>query len=152
MLSFHKYKADTVPGDSGVLVPSRAGVEHVPDPARAATPLHSTAEMTVLYWDRVRSAKAAIPIAAAKVTETTLGDAAARLPPFEPSELSHHRSSEVYILFVCLFVLETCNIVENARSDCGFHGITQAQCSDKGCCFDSSVADGVPHCYHSTCS
>ncbi|XP_035307362.1 trefoil factor 2 [Cricetulus griseus] len=32
------------------------------------------------------------------------------------------------------------------RKNCGFPGITNGQCFDLGCCFDSSVG-GVPWCY-----
>ena len=41
-----------------------------------------------------------------------------------------------------------CLVIEhNQRINCGFHGISPRQCKEKGCCFHSNVATGVPHCF-----
>ncbi|XP_041439227.1 integumentary mucin A.1-like [Xenopus laevis] len=37
------------------------------------------------------------------------------------------------------------------RKDCGFPGITEKQCKQNGCCFDSSIV-GVKWCYTRTAS
>lgn len=44
---------------------------------------------------------------------------------------------------------ETCEVAANQRKNCGFSGITPSQCTEKGCCFDSSVP-GYPWCFYPT--
>lgn len=34
-----------------------------------------------------------------------------------------------------------------SRINCGFPGVTQFQCREKGCCFDDTVI-GYPWCFH----
>uniref|UniRef100_A0A8C4L7W8 Trefoil factor 1 n=2 Tax=Equus asinus TaxID=9793 RepID=A0A8C4L7W8_EQUAS len=42
---------------------------------------------------------------------------------------------------------ETCTVAAQARTNCGFPGVTASECKDKGCCFDDTVR-GVPWCFH----
>ena len=39
-----------------------------------------------------------------------------------------------------------CNISGKDKKDCGYVGITQDKCEDKGCCF-KKTNDGTPWCY-----
>lgn len=41
---------------------------------------------------------------------------------------------------------ETCDVTPSERKNCGFPGITSAQCAARGCCFNSAVR-GVPWCF-----
>ena len=45
---------------------------------------------------------------------------------------------------------DTCSVPWKGRKDCGYGGITPAQCFEKGCCVDSTI-DGTlaPHCFFS---
>ena len=40
-----------------------------------------------------------------------------------------------------------CNISGKDKKDCGYVGITQDKCEDKGCCF-KKTNDGTPWCYN----
>ncbi|XP_063302990.1 putative gastrointestinal growth factor xP1 [Pelobates fuscus] len=40
-----------------------------------------------------------------------------------------------------------CEVSASARVNCGFPGITAAECDNKGCCFDSAI-QGAPWCFH----
>ncbi|KAK1344311.1 hypothetical protein QTO34_014876 [Cnephaeus nilssonii] len=42
---------------------------------------------------------------------------------------------------------ETCVMSPSQRSNCGFPGVTPAECAAKGCCFDSTVP-GHPWCFY----
>ena len=51
-------------------------------------------------------------------------------------------------LFLIFPTDSECLVIEhNQRINCGFHGILPRQCKEKGCCFHSKVATGVPHCF-----
>ena len=39
------------------------------------------------------------------------------------------------------------NVDPRSRKNCGFGGITEAQCIAKGCCYDEKTPN-VPHCFH----
>jgi len=41
-----------------------------------------------------------------------------------------------------------CTVEESDRRDCGFPGIDEAGCVDRGCCWKSSGVQGVPWCYY----
>jgi len=41
----------------------------------------------------------------------------------------------------------TCEVAESNRMECGFYGIDEAGCIDRGCCWRSSGTQGVPWCY-----
>uniref|UniRef100_A0A2K5EA00 Trefoil factor 1 n=1 Tax=Aotus nancymaae TaxID=37293 RepID=A0A2K5EA00_AOTNA len=41
---------------------------------------------------------------------------------------------------------ETCAMAPRERKNCGFPGVTAAQCTSKGCCFDDTVP-GFPWCF-----
>jgi len=40
-----------------------------------------------------------------------------------------------------------CGVAESSRRDCGFSGIDENGCRDKGCCWKSSGMSGVPWCF-----
>jgi len=40
-----------------------------------------------------------------------------------------------------------CGVAESSRRDCGFSGIDENGCRDKGCCWTSSGVPGVPWCF-----
>uniref|UniRef100_A0A8C5XSU4 Trefoil factor 1 n=1 Tax=Microcebus murinus TaxID=30608 RepID=A0A8C5XSU4_MICMU len=42
---------------------------------------------------------------------------------------------------------ETCSMLPRERENCGFPGVTAAQCESRGCCFDDTVR-GFPWCFH----
>jgi len=62
-----------------------------------------------------------------------------------------------FILFITLFCIlytsqvkaQTCSVDTFQRNECGYAGITQDECTSKGCCYDSSVgsSSGIPWCY-----
>jgi len=74
------------------------------------------------------------------------------------------RVSDWYSVFVCstwLFTtasgesptelvqrVERCSMLDTQRIECGWFGITPAQCKQKGCCHRDSLTPGVPHCYY----
>nr|XP_009677880.1 PREDICTED: trefoil factor 1 [Struthio camelus australis] len=39
-----------------------------------------------------------------------------------------------------------CNVHPKARENCGFPGITETECLEQKCCFDSVIPD-VPWCF-----
>ncbi|XP_073928442.1 trefoil factor 3 [Castor canadensis] len=39
-----------------------------------------------------------------------------------------------------------CKVPAKERVDCGYPGVTQEQCNNRGCCFDSSIRQ-VPWCF-----
>ncbi|XP_058517202.1 trefoil factor 3 [Ochotona princeps] len=39
-----------------------------------------------------------------------------------------------------------CQVSAEDRVDCGYSQITEEECNDRGCCFDSSIR-GVPWCF-----
>ncbi|EHB03614.1 Trefoil factor 3 [Heterocephalus glaber] len=39
-----------------------------------------------------------------------------------------------------------CVVPPKDRVDCGYPGVTQKQCNNRGCCFDSSIRN-VPWCF-----
>mmetsp|Transcript_61789 Transcript_61789/g.122261 ORF Transcript_61789/g.122261 Transcript_61789/m.122261 type:complete len:653 (-) Transcript_61789:263-2221(-) len=43
---------------------------------------------------------------------------------------------------------EQCSILGTQRINCGWQGISRAQCTQKGCCYRDSQTPGVPHCYY----
>ena len=43
-----------------------------------------------------------------------------------------------------------CQLADADKRDCGFVGITAAQCQQKGCCSSSSTQAGIPGCYYGT--
>jgi hypothetical protein len=42
----------------------------------------------------------------------------------------------------------TCTVADIDRIDCGYFGISQAQCESKGCCWVSSSISNVPWCFY----
>jgi len=47
-----------------------------------------------------------------------------------------------------LKTLEQCSILDTQRIECGWYGMTPAQCKQKGCCYRDSLTPGVPWCYY----
>lgn len=43
---------------------------------------------------------------------------------------------------------DDCSVSNSDKQDCGFIGITESECTSKGCCWDSSVNDGTPWCFN----
>ena len=42
----------------------------------------------------------------------------------------------------------SCMAHELLKKDCGFYGINQKTCEEKGCCWKESPIQGVPWCFH----
>ena len=42
----------------------------------------------------------------------------------------------------------SCAAHELLKKDCGFYGINQKTCEEKGCCWKESSVQGVPWCFH----
>jgi predicted small lipoprotein YifL len=42
----------------------------------------------------------------------------------------------------------TCSLSDSAKIDCGYLGITQTECQNKGCCWASSSTSGTPWCFY----
>ena len=42
----------------------------------------------------------------------------------------------------------SCAAHELLKKDCGFYGINQKTCEEKGCCWKESSIQGVPWCFH----
>ncbi|XP_035682606.1 uncharacterized protein LOC118420009 [Branchiostoma floridae] len=57
--------------------------------------------------------------------------------------------SEQLNLYVGFVDENECQLDPSARQDCGWGGITPAECQERGCCFDSSFQD-APWCFYST--
>eukprot|EP00794_Sanderia_malayensis_P020130 gene20130-22102_t len=56
---------------------------------------------------------------------------------------SHFTSSDL-----CYLVLD-CNVIDNQRIDCGWHGIDQAICETSvNCCWKSAATSGIPWCFY----
>ena len=53
----------------------------------------------------------------------------------------------MYYLFIPYCFVATCDIIGPDRTSCGYSGITQQQCEDNGCCFNSDTT-GYPWCYY----
>ncbi|XP_051840782.1 trefoil factor 1 [Antechinus flavipes] len=43
-------------------------------------------------------------------------------------------------------VFETCNMTPQERKNCGWSGITEKECQERNCCFDSNIR-GYPWCF-----
>ena len=44
----------------------------------------------------------------------------------------------------------SCDLPTLNRVDCGWIGITQDQCLERGCCWSPSATLGIPWCYYTT--
>lgn len=42
----------------------------------------------------------------------------------------------------------TCSVADSDRLDCGYYGIQQTECQNKGCCWASSSVSGAPWCFY----
>uniref|UniRef100_G1SZM9 Trefoil factor 1 n=1 Tax=Oryctolagus cuniculus TaxID=9986 RepID=G1SZM9_RABIT len=42
---------------------------------------------------------------------------------------------------------ETCDMAPRERRNCGYPGVTEAECRSKGCCFNRSIP-GYPWCFY----
>uniref|UniRef100_A0A7N4PBP9 P-type domain-containing protein n=1 Tax=Sarcophilus harrisii TaxID=9305 RepID=A0A7N4PBP9_SARHA len=51
-----------------------------------------------------------------------------------------------FLLILCYIFSETCNMAPQNRKNCGWSGITEQECHEKNCCFDSSIR-GYPWCF-----
>uniref|UniRef100_A0A8U7MTK0 P-type domain-containing protein n=1 Tax=Corvus moneduloides TaxID=1196302 RepID=A0A8U7MTK0_CORMO len=47
---------------------------------------------------------------------------------------------------ICLLIKRKCKVVARERTNCGYPGISAAECKKIGCCFNASVPS-VPWCY-----
>jgi len=43
---------------------------------------------------------------------------------------------------------DSCSMDDSAKADCGYSGIDQDGCEDKGCCWSESSTSGIPWCYY----
>lgn len=43
---------------------------------------------------------------------------------------------------------QNCALPDSQKSDCGWNGVNQQTCEQKGCCWQSSSTGGVPWCFH----
>ncbi|KAL1771909.1 trefoil factor 2 [Sigmodon hispidus] len=65
-----------------------------------------------------------------------------------------HLLAVMLVLGLCVLVegqkpsaCQCSRMTPSNRKNCGFPGISEEQCFDLGCCFDSSIG-GVPWCFH----
>ncbi|ORX87591.1 hypothetical protein BCR32DRAFT_227910 [Anaeromyces robustus] len=42
----------------------------------------------------------------------------------------------------------SCSVNPNNRKDCGYYGITETECINKGCCWGSTDVNGAPWCFY----
>ena len=48
-----------------------------------------------------------------------------------------------------VLLLDECSFPHEQRYDCGFDGITEAECESRGCCHNSTVNGTIaPHCFY----
>ena len=48
---------------------------------------------------------------------------------------------------IIVVILGECQVEDSDKVDCGYFGINQTQCVNKGCCWKESNDSGVPYCF-----
>lgn len=60
-----------------------------------------------------------------------------------------YKTDRLFVRRSAKLTTPTCPVSDTDKSDCGFHGVSESECEDKGCCWaESHTGRNVPWCFH----